>query len=370
MNNVFLEVINSVNLVNKKMNDNMKSLFSKYVKLFAVLLLSIIGVGQAWGETLTINSDNIGTQTVFPVTGSYSQYIYDSNANVSKWKLISIPSVPSSISFGNPSGHTITAITVEGIVANNSNKTIKVGYTPSGGSSTDLYGSSSWNNRKSSSLTSKNKTGLSIATNFTLDISGYQGGFRITFTYTPATPSCTSITPSLSYTSPLTAGGSTASPTLDKDGSDGAVTYSITATPAGCATINPSTGVVTPVNVGTATVTASIAAGDYCAGEATADITINCATPATLAISGASEVEVGSTATLTVNNTGAGYGAVTWSSGATGKATVVSSTGVVTGVSTGAVTITANQAEGTKYCASSATHDMTVVPSSCTAISP
>lgn len=50
MNNVFLEVINSVNLVNKKMNDNMKSLFSKYIKLLAVLLLSIAGVGQAWGQ--------------------------------------------------------------------------------------------------------------------------------------------------------------------------------------------------------------------------------------------------------------------------------------------------------------------------------
>lgn len=49
MKNVFLEVINSVNLVNKKMNDNMKSLFSKYIKLLAVLLLSIVGVGQAWG---------------------------------------------------------------------------------------------------------------------------------------------------------------------------------------------------------------------------------------------------------------------------------------------------------------------------------
>lgn len=56
MNNVFLEVINSVNLVNKKMNDNMKSLFSKYIKLLAVILLSIVGVGQAWGaaETITI----------------------------------------------------------------------------------------------------------------------------------------------------------------------------------------------------------------------------------------------------------------------------------------------------------------------------
>ncbi|MCM8873158.1 MAG: Ig-like domain-containing protein [Paludibacteraceae bacterium] len=92
------------------------------------------------------------------------------------------------------------------------------------------------------------------------------------------TITCTSITPSLSYTSPLTVGGSTASPTLDKDGSNGAVTYSISATPAGCATINTSTGVVTPVAAGTATVTATVAAsGVYCSGTATADITINAA---------------------------------------------------------------------------------------------
>ena len=63
MNNVFLEVINSVNLVNKKMNDNMKSLFSKYVKLLAVLLLSITGVGQAWGATFTASEINAGTTT-------------------------------------------------------------------------------------------------------------------------------------------------------------------------------------------------------------------------------------------------------------------------------------------------------------------
>lgn len=79
MKNVFLEVINSVNLVNKKMNDNMKSLFSKYIKLLAVLLLSIAGVGQAWGTAIadlnfseptslpnyTLSSSNTPTFTTF-----------------------------------------------------------------------------------------------------------------------------------------------------------------------------------------------------------------------------------------------------------------------------------------------------------------
>lgn len=50
MNAKNLEVMTLTNnLANKKSNDNMKSFFSKYIKLLAILLLSIAGVGQAWG---------------------------------------------------------------------------------------------------------------------------------------------------------------------------------------------------------------------------------------------------------------------------------------------------------------------------------
>ncbi len=390
MKNVFLEVINSVNLVNKKMNDNMKSLFSKYIKLLAVLLLSVAGVGQVWGGTLfsqdftALSSGSVSTNNSGVQVGDLYFYRKNSSKTVSWGGGTGVNFNGQNMSSGI-SQHSV-GFPVTGINENTITITITCPY--SGSASSFKY--QIYSADKSTAIVSATNTGftdsdkdgtLSITiTNASLSsgscwvqLGESSSSYTIinSVVVTTPEPSCTSINPSLSYTSPLTAGGSTASPTLDKDGSDGAVTYSITATPAGCATINASTGFVTPVNVGTATVTASIAAaGDYCAGEATADITINCATPATLAISGASEVEVGSTATLTVNNTGAGYGAVTWSSGATGKATVVSSTGVVTGVSTGAVTITANQAEGTKYCASSATHDMTVVPSSCTAISP
>lgn len=63
MKNIFLEVINSVNLVNKKMNDNMKSLFSKYIKLLAVLLLSVAGVGQAWGADFAPSDITSGTNS-------------------------------------------------------------------------------------------------------------------------------------------------------------------------------------------------------------------------------------------------------------------------------------------------------------------
>lgn len=390
MNNIFLEVINSVNLVNKKMNDNMKSLFSKYVKLLAVILLSVAGVGQVWGGTLfsqdftALSSGSVSTNNSGVQVGDLYFYRKNSSKTVSWGGGTGVNFNGQNMSSGI-SQHSV-GFPVTGINENTITITITCPY--SGSASSFKY--QIYSADKSTPIVSATATGftdsdkdgtLSITiTNASLSsgscwvqLGEKSSLYKIinSVVVTTPDPSCTFITPSLSYTSPLTAGGSTASATLTGNTGGGAVTYSITATPAGCATINASTGVVTPVNVGTATVTASIAAaGNYCAGEATADITINCATPATLAISGASEVEVGSTATLTVNNTGAGYGAVTWSSGATGKATVVSSTGVVTGVSTGAVTITANQAEGTKYCASSATHDMTVVPSSCTAISP
>ena len=92
--------------------------------------------------------------------------------------------------------------------------------------------------------------------------------------------SCTSITPSLSYTSTtLTVGGGNSStPTVSGNTGGGTVTYAISATPSGCATINTSTGVVTPVAAGSATVTATIGAkGSYCEGTATKNFTINAA---------------------------------------------------------------------------------------------
>ncbi len=88
MNNVFLEVINSVNLVNKKMNDNMKSLFSKHIKLLAVLLLSIAGVGQAWGadQTYTLTNPSTDVHKSGPITiqgeSKSSQKIDNSNQYV------------------------------------------------------------------------------------------------------------------------------------------------------------------------------------------------------------------------------------------------------------------------------------------------
>lgn len=88
------------------------------------------------------------------------------------------------------------------------------------------------------------------------------------------TATCAPITPTLSYTSTnLTiGGGNSSSPTLNKDGSSGAVTWS--SDDEDVATVN-SSGVVTPVGTGTCNITASIAAaGGKCAGEVSVEFTI------------------------------------------------------------------------------------------------
>lgn len=106
-----------------------------------------------------------------------------------------------------------------------------------------------------------------------------------------------------------------------------------------------STGLVTGVSAGTVTIYAK----DYT--EATSGITITVYTnvPVTgiSAISGSSSVNVGSTITLsaTVDPSGATVKTITWSSSATGVATVDAS-GVVTGVSAGTATITATTTDG------------------------
>lgn len=86
--------------------------------------------------------------------------------------------------------------------------------------------------------------------------------------------SCTSISPSLSYDkTTIWVGESGATPTLNTDGSTGAVTYASSNTDA--ATVNESTGEVTAVAHGTTTITATIAAdGTHCGKSTTCDITV------------------------------------------------------------------------------------------------
>ena len=126
---------------------------------------------------------------------------------------------------------------------------------------------------------------------------------------------------------------STTAPTSD---SSGAITYSSNDTDV--ATINPSSGIITLVAVGTATFTASQAqSAQY-----------NAPTPVT-------------SNTLTVIPSGASSGAVTYTSSNPAVATVGLTTGLVTPVDIGSVTITATQAASSRYNApTNTTFTMTI----------
>jgi len=92
------------------------------------------------------------------------------------------------------------------------------------------------------------------------------------------------------------------------------------------ATVNPSTGVVTGVSAGTSTITYSVMA--YCGSVyTTATVTVN---PLPLPIIGTTGVCIGLTTNLIEAATGG-----TWSSGSTGIATVVPTSGMVTGAGLG-----------------------------------
>lgn len=397
MNNVFLEVINSVNLVNKKMNDNMKSLFSKYIKLLVVLLLSVAGVGQAWAQTwVRLDSIDFTNTTNFPaqtITGANSAVTTATINGVffraKAKKSIKINNTTAGVDFdgqnGNASSHHfgIPVTGVNGSIKviiyhdyNNNRADFKMGISHA--TDNDPSGTQTWDLSVGNTGATKN------ANDWVMTKSGLTGSEYIVWAmeagssykvikkiaiYTLA-PDCTPIFPTLSYTSTtLTAGGdNSSSPTVTGNTGSGAVTYSISATPSGCATINTSTGVVTPVAAGTATVTATVAAsGDYCSGTATANFTITC-TSITPSLSYTSPLTVGgSTASPTLDTDGSD-GAVTYSISATpaGCATINTSTGVVTPVAAGTATVTATVAASGEYCSGTATADITINAAPCT----
>lgn len=153
--------------------------------------------GTAWGETFTINCNTSSSDELFSVSGNGTQYDYDS-----RWTSYNLIKMDkgASITVTNVTGATITAVTVEGVADNNSNQTVN--FTISDGTTSAQTSSGSWNNRKTSSLTSKAFNATNVAklkhgegqtytiTNNTS--SSYDAGVRFVITYTPA-PSKTTV---------------------------------------------------------------------------------------------------------------------------------------------------------------------------------
>ena len=114
------------------------------------------------------------------------------------------------------------------------------------------------------------------------------------------------------------------------------------------ATINDQTGVVTGISVGTATVHATAADGSGVTATKSVSVAPITVTGISIAPAADVSVSVGNTTTLTatVAPSNATNKNITWSSLNTACAAVNASTGVVTGVSAGTVTVRATAADG------------------------
>ncbi|MFN8407373.1 MAG: gliding motility-associated C-terminal domain-containing protein, partial [Sphingobacteriaceae bacterium] len=175
---------------------------------------------------------------------------------------------------------------------------------------------------------------------------------KVTPTLTITSASSLNVDQSLTVTT-------TTSATLGRGGN---ITYGITAG-TGSATINSSTGLLTAISIGTVTVTAS-SAGDtnYYATSTSQQITIGKVTP-TLTITSASSLNVDQSLTVTTTTSatlGRGGNITYGITAGTGSATINSSTGLLTAISIGTVTVTASSAGDTNYYATSTSQQITI----------
>lgn len=376
MNNVFLEVINSVNLVNKKMNDNMKSLFSKYIKLLAVLLLSVAGVGQAWGDEYLLANFNIplkagmsgastgiakivsnnlvadanATVTTAPGTTSlyYNQSTLAGLATKANWSTGSSSSrTVRGLKFSKGSTYTIK---LSGLTAT---KVTFYGYSGNDGKGTLTVGSGSYTNTLSKDFANWGVHEFNINNTGSISISATDADmYGVLVITASAGSSCSDATPTISASPNKTVICSAGSPT--------SLTLTADAYEAG-ATLQWYKDGVSLTGQTSATLAVS-AAGSYVvkatkACEKASDAYV--VTQQTPTITGGTSVAVGGTLTLTGSNTGA-----SWTSSNTSVATV--SDGTVSGVSGGAATITYTTTDGctaTKEVTVSAAYNVTATVS-------
>ena len=165
------------------------------LKSVSFLFFVICSTLQGWGATFTVNSSITSSDPLFSVAETMTNYTYSSIWTTSD-KLISF-TTGASITVTNVTGATITAITAEGVAANNANKTVS--FTASDGTTTADGTSASWNNRKSTTMTTGQafnsanvnnfKCGAGQTYTFTNKSSGsYAAGARIVITYTSTLP--------------------------------------------------------------------------------------------------------------------------------------------------------------------------------------
>lgn len=179
---------------------SLKSFLKSTFRLLPLICLLAIS-GNAWGaETIfELNySEQSTSHNLFSVNTIQSKYVYSNNSKIEGWNLFSFAKDVSYI-VKNELGVKITAISVSGVADNNSNKSTTI--TISDGTNSITTGSSSWNNRKSTDLTTKAFSASNVAnlkmdkgTEYTFTTT-YNIGMKIAITYepidTPTPPSYT-----------------------------------------------------------------------------------------------------------------------------------------------------------------------------------
>jgi hypothetical protein len=353
MNAKNLEVMTLTNnLANKKSNDNMKSFFSKYIKLIALILLSTVGVTQAWAADVTFTMASVfdGTNQSATVTSPVNATITTttSKGNADDGKLGSDGNYFEVVLTG---GDTFSAVSFNGFI----NTSTISGKNWAFQFSTD--GGSTWS-AEVTQANDGNKTAHDITVG--VSIPANANGFRVvrragtsatvkSITLSLPDPGdCTAPTASFSNGSYTIGGSALDLKTLFTANSSGAVTYSVKTDGGTGASIDGTSFSATAA--GSATITATIAAaGDYCAGTAEATITVTaaatpdpdpgeCTAPTISWKTTPAGGEVGGSMTAEVNtNYEAG---LTYTSSNTSVATVTNA-GVINYVGAGTTTITA-----------------------------
>ena len=289
----------------------------KHLKLFfALFAMLALGVTNAWAETVFSETFGAGTtsNTAYALFANYSataemftdgkevktHYSGDGKVGKNNLSAANLSSGYDGASGGSACYHSGVKNTQKTIISiscinikNYSDLTLSFGAL--GGSTThkvdvtySIDGSTETSLISSGSITNKNWSLLSAqiqgtGNSLTLYFKHTPGNtwtvrlddIKITGTLsseTPDEPTCTTITPTLTYSATSLVQGETAAATLEGNTGSGEVTY--TTSDDKIATV-AADGTITAVGAGTATITANIAeAGEYCDGKATATVTV------------------------------------------------------------------------------------------------
>ncbi len=214
---------------------------------------------------------------------------------------------------------------------------------------------------------SSSASGIATVDPSTGDVTGVSAG-SATISYTVGGCGSTSVTTSFTVNANPVAGTITGTTTVcpatssalsNSTFSGGTGVWSSSS--SSVATVNSSTGVVTGVSTGSATITFTVSGP---CGSAFTTTTVNVtSTPSAGTITGTTTVCTGSSTTLSDGVSGG-----TWSSSASGVATVDASSGVVTGVTLGSATITYTVTNSCGTAFTTASYTVNSVPATPAAI--